>query len=76
MGTSFRIDFHVGTELSEPERAEVLRQLISGPFAPDEAEISPDGLGWLTYSGLDELEQREISNWMADQRFVAGKSAC
>jgi hypothetical protein len=60
----FRVEFRIRADLVQADRERFLGELAAGPVAPDEAEVGPDGLGWVAYSDVDQDERTEIARWL------------
>ena len=62
----FRILFQLPSSLSEDQRNEFLRQLVSEPFHLDEAEVGRDGAGWVLYSRtiVKVTERSDVEGWL------------
>ena len=67
-----RIDFRFSSDLNPTERDSILKSLVSGPFPPEEAEVVPEGRGWVSYLELTSAERDEVVQWLWKQQFIDG----
>jgi hypothetical protein len=68
--TISRVDFRCRSDLTSSERESILSNIVSGPFPPEQAEVVPEGQGWVSYLELTPTEREEVVQWLRTQQFI------